>query len=76
MRYAAELPVNNNSVTGLHSEYLEAERTLEENKASGLGLRHPTMQAMTERHIALRSDLEESVVTLRESLATNYEMIS
>lgn len=76
LRYAAELPVDNNSVRSLHAEYLTASREFEANKASGLGLRHPTMLVMRERLSSLRVDLDSSVATLRESLATNYEMIS
>ncbi|GHC45140.1 polysaccharide biosynthesis tyrosine autokinase [Roseibacillus persicicus] len=76
LRYAAELPVDNNSVRTLHTEYLATKRELEANKASGLGARHPTMMVQQERLAGLREDLDSAVATLRESLATNYEMIS
>ena len=76
LRYAAELPVDNNSVRSLHSEFLTTSREYEATKASGLGNRHPTMQVMSERLQGLRTDLDTAVSTLRESLETNYQMIS
>lgn len=76
LRYAAELPVDNNSVRTLHSEYLATSRENEAMKASGLGARHPTMVVQSERLAGLSADLSSAVSTLRESLQTNYEMIS
>ena len=76
LRYAAELPVDNNSVRSLHSEFLAASREAEASKASGLGDRHPNMLVMKERLNGLRTDLDGAVASLRESLATNYELIS
>ena len=76
LRYAAELPVDNNSVRSLHSEFLAASREAEASKASGLGDRHPNMLVMKERLNGLRTDLDGAVASLRESLATNYELLS
>ena len=76
LRYAAELPVDNNSVRSLHSEFLTASREAEASKASGLGDRHPNMLVMKERLNGLRTDLDGAVASLRESLATNYELLS
>lgn len=76
LRYAAELPVNNNTVTGLHLQYSEAVRALESSKSSGRGERHPQVLMMKDGLTVLRRDLDIAVATLRESLATNFEMIS
>lgn len=76
LRYAAELPVDNNSVRNLHAEYLTLNREMEAGKASGLGPKHPTSLGMRDRLASLRGDLDSSVATLRESLATNFELIS
>ncbi|MBK1832968.1 GumC family protein [Roseibacillus ishigakijimensis] len=76
LRYAAELPVENNTVRGLHTEYLAVKRELDAMKASGLGERHPDLQVQKERLQGLRADLDTAVGALRESLATNFEMIS
>ena len=76
LRYAAELPVDNNSVSQLHSEFLATSRELEAMKATGLGERHPSVLVQKERISGLRNDLDSAISTLRESLQTNYEMIS
>ena len=76
LRYAAELPVNNNSVTRLHDEYLTANREMDSNKASGLGVRHPQMVAQISQVQGLKRDLDVAVVTLRETLLTNYELVN
>ncbi len=76
LRYAAELPVDNNTVRNLHAEFLALSREAEANKASGLGARHPNMRVMGERLVGLRTDLDSAVSTLRESLQTNFELVS
>ncbi|MGJ8726590.1 MAG: YfbK domain-containing protein [Roseibacillus sp.] len=76
LRYAAELPVDNNSVRGLHQKYEKTEGELEQLKASGLGERHPSIVVQENRLNGLKEELESSVGTLREGLRTNYEMIS
>lgn len=76
LRYAAELPVDNNSVRSLHADFLTSKREIEALKASGLGVRHPTVMVQKERLAGLRQDLDNAVATLRESLQTNFEMIS
>ena len=76
LRYAAELPVDNNSVSRLHSEWQTASRELDSMAATGLGQRHPSVMVQKQRLQGLRNDLDASVSTLRESLQTNYEMIS
>ncbi|WP_411845481.1 von Willebrand factor type A domain-containing protein [Roseibacillus persicicus] len=75
LRYAAELPVDNNSVRSLHAEYLATKRKAEALKASGLAQNHPDMVSQRERIAGLRNDLDSAVATLTESLGTNYEMI-
>ena len=76
LRYAAELPVDNNSVRSLHGEFLSTSREYQATKASGLGNRHPTMMVMNERLSGLKKDLDSAVATLRESLETNYQLIA
>lgn len=75
-RYAAELPVENNSVRVLHAEYSSLKRELEAQTASGLGPRHPQIEVMKRQLNGLQVDLNSAVETLRESLKTNFEMIS
>lgn len=76
LRYAAELPVENNSVKLLHAEYNTVKRELEAQTAGGLGARHPQILVMKGQLSGLKKDLDSSVEILRESLATNYELIS
>ena len=76
LRYAAELPVDNNSVRSLHGEYLSTKRENEAMTASGLGAKHPNMLVATERLEGLRVDLYSAVAALRESLETNFEVVS
>ena len=76
LRYAAELPVDNNSVSQLHAEYLSNARQLDGMKATGLGERHPSVLVQKQMISGLRNDLDSAISTLRESLQTNFEMIS
>ena len=76
LRYAAELPVDNNSVRSLSSEYFTKSRELEALKGTGLGESHPEIVASEEQLRGLKGDLDSSVATLRESLATNHELVS
>lgn len=76
LRYAAELPVDNNSVRQVHAEYLTQNRELAALQASGLAERHPDMLVRREQLKELKGDLDTRVDTLRETLATNYELMS
>ena len=76
LRYAAELPVDNNSVSQAHVEYLAQNRQLDVLKSSGLSERHPEIVAHREQLKELKNDLDTKVDTLRETLATNHELVS
>ena len=76
LRYAAELPVDNNSVRALHQEYQKNEREFANLKASGLGEDHPSVAVQKERLDGLKEDLDSSVDSLRKSLSSSQEMIS
>ena len=76
LRYAAELPVDNNSLVTLDQEYRRAGRELEKMKASGLGGDHPAVAVQEERLEGLKEDLKSSVETLRQSLSSSRETIS
>ena len=76
LRYAAELPVDNNAVHNLHTEYLTASRELGDFKAKGLGERHPSMQVAEARIKGLRTDMKSAVIALKESLETNRDLIA
>lgn len=76
VRYAAELPVDNNSVRGLHLEFQAAERELNSLKATGLGQRHPTVLVQKEQLQGLETNLTTAVLGLRESLSMTYDMVS
>ncbi len=75
-RYAAELPVDDNRVRPFHAKYLSAKREREAKKAAGFGESHPELLAEATRLEESEKDLEQAVVALRESLETNYEMLS
>ena len=49
---------------------------MDSNKASGLGARHPQMVAQISQVQGLKRDLDVAVVTLRETLLTNYELVN
>ena len=76
IRYAAELPVESNSVNGLYSEFQSAKRELDSLKASGLGQRHPTVMVQKENLQGLEGNLKSAVQGLRDSLSTSYDMVS
>lgn len=76
LRYAAEIPVDNNSVRSLHSELLSTRKELNKLKAKGLGENHPSMRVQKERIEGLQKDTDSAVASLRESLMTNFEMVS
>ena len=76
LRYASELPVDNNSVRSIHMEFLEAKRELESVKAGGLSDKHPSVKAHQKRVDSLRKDAEAAAKELNESLQTNFKLIN
>lgn len=76
LRYAAELPVENNSVRSLHQEYLRSRSELEATRANGLGANDPNVKVQEKRLEGLRKDLERGVETLQDSIALNREMLT
>ena len=75
LRYAGEIPFENNSVTAAHAEYLTAKRKLDVMKANGLGAKHQDLKAQEKRVKELRSDAESAVHDLNKALQTNLRMI-
>jgi len=76
LRYAAELPLDNNAVRGLNTEFQAARRELESLRVSGLGEKHPTLQSNKERLEGLESDLSSAIEGLRLNLETTYELLN
>ncbi|MEO5916083.1 MAG: hypothetical protein ABIS50_17740 [Luteolibacter sp.] len=74
MNYAAGLDLPDNAVKVLYPQYLEAQRELDLLKRRGLGDRHPTLLAQTERVEAIKLQMNESVVNLRAVLQAQLEM--
>ncbi|MGB6223738.1 GumC family protein [Haloferula sp.] len=74
MTYASGLDLPENIIKVLHPQYLDAKRTLEALKLSGLGERHPNVRQQREISEGMRRDLDEGVVALRETLKAQLEM--
>lgn len=76
LRYAAELPVENNSVRSLHAEFLQTTRKLQVLRTNGLGEAHPSFQTLKERQEGLQKDIHKAVAILKASLKTNLELLT
>ncbi len=74
MVYAAGLNLPDNIVKILHPQYLEQRRQLETLKVSGLGPNHPTMRVQTEMVEQMKRDLNEGVVSLRDTLRAQLDL--
>lgn len=74
MTYAAGLNLPENIIRTLHPEYLAAKRQLKVLKLGGLGERHPNVLQQGEIVAGLFRDLEQGVISLRETLGAQLEL--
>lgn len=71
---AAGLDLPDNLIKSLYPQYLEIQRSLDTLRSSGLGSNHPDVQATQNQIAAMKRQLDEGVVTLRETLKTKLAM--
>lgn len=74
MTYAAGLNLPENIIRTLHPQYLEAQRQLDALQLQGLGPAHPNFRQQQEFVDGLRTDLDEAVVALRQTLRARLEL--
>lgn len=70
MVVASGLDLPDNVIKSIYPQYLELQRSLETLKLSGLGDRHPDILATKDQIAAMKRNMDEGVVTLRETLKT------
>ncbi|GAA5125336.1 polysaccharide biosynthesis tyrosine autokinase [Luteolibacter yonseiensis] len=73
---AAGLDLPDNIIRTIYPQYMEAQRGLETLKLTGLGDRHPDILAAKDQIASMKRQLDEGVVTLRETLRTKLNMAS
>ena len=76
MNYAAGLDLPDNIIRNLLPQYMELKRQLEGLKISGYGDRHPTMLAAVDNLNAMKRQLDEGVVNLRDTLSAQLDLAS
>ncbi|RYD40345.1 MAG: hypothetical protein EOP83_35425, partial [Verrucomicrobiaceae bacterium] len=74
MSFASGLDLPDNVIKVLYPEYLKAQRELDSYRIQGLGDRHPTVLAAIDQIQKLKKQLDEGVVTLRETLRAKLDM--
>ena len=75
MVIASGLDLPENVIKRLYPEYLEQKRLLDALKTQGLGERHPTVLAQAQNLENMKRQLQEGVVSLRETLNAQLEMV-
>jgi len=74
MVYASGLQLPDNVVQTLYPKYLEQKTQFQGLKRQGLGLQHPTMLASQQVIDAMKKQLDEGVVSLRDTLQAKLEL--
>jgi polysaccharide biosynthesis transport protein len=74
MAFAAGLNLPDNIVKILHPQYLEQKRMLDSLRINGLGPRHPEVMAHSQMVEQMKRDLDEGVVSLRETLKAQLDL--
>ena len=74
MVYASGLQLPDNVIQTLYPKYLEQKTQFEGLKRQGLGLQHPTMLANAQVLESMKKQLEEGVVSLRDTLQAKLEL--
>lgn len=72
--YASGLNIPDNIIKSLYPEYLDLKRQIEGLKASGTADDNPTVVSMSNNLAAMKNDLDEGVVILRERLQAQLEL--
>jgi len=76
MVYAAGLDLPDNIIKNMYPQYLEVTRHLDSLKISGLGGNHPTVLAAADQIKAMKRQLDDGVVNLRQTLAAQRDMVT
>ncbi|MEI6606308.1 MAG: polysaccharide biosynthesis tyrosine autokinase [Verrucomicrobiota bacterium] len=74
MVYASGLQLPDNVVQTLYPKYLEQKTQFQGLKRQGLGLQHPTMLASAQMLESMKKQLDEGVVSLRDTLQAKLEL--
>jgi Ca-activated chloride channel family protein len=74
MVYAAGLNLPDNVIKNLLPQYKEAKRTLETLKINGMGDSHPSVLAARDQIQTMKRQLDEGVVSLRQTLQAQLEI--
>ena len=74
MVYAGGLDLPENVVKVLYPKYKEAKRQLEGLKINGLADNHPTVRAANEQVATMKRQLDEGVVSMRQSLIAQLNL--
>ena len=74
MTYASGLALPDNTVQSLYPKYLAEKTKLEQLKIDGLADQHPTLQAHEKLAESLKKQLDEGVVSLRDTLQAKLEL--
>ncbi|KAB2638114.1 MAG: polysaccharide biosynthesis tyrosine autokinase [Verrucomicrobia bacterium] len=74
MVYASGLALPDNVVQTLYPKYLEQKTQFQGLKRQGLGLQHPTMLANAQMIESMKKQLDEGVVSLRDTLQAKLEL--
>lgn len=76
MNYAGGIDLPDNSVRELYPQYQEAKREAERMKSEGYGDSHPALRQKQEETKAMKRNLEEGVVNLRETMKARLDLAS
>ncbi|MEI7955281.1 MAG: polysaccharide biosynthesis tyrosine autokinase [Verrucomicrobiota bacterium] len=74
MVYASGLALPDNIVQTLYPKYLDQKTQFEGMKRQGLGLKHPSMLATAQVLESMKKQLDEGVVSLRDTLQAKLEL--
>lgn len=72
--YAAGLEVPNNTIRPLYPKYLEVQQQMANDRTKGLGDDHPSVRAKADQVKAMRHQLDEGIVSLRDTLQARLEL--
>ncbi|MEJ6561390.1 MAG: polysaccharide biosynthesis tyrosine autokinase [Akkermansiaceae bacterium] len=72
---AAGLELPENQVSVFYDQYLQANREMDDAKAQGLGLNHPSVTGLRSRAANLMRDAESAVTSLKDVLTTRINLI-
>ena len=76
LRYASGLDLPENSIKQNYPQYLQSKREISDLKIKGLADNHPTLEAARENITAMKRQLDEGVINLKDTLNTQLAMAS